>query len=54
MAIDAGTLERARDPGAPLCALYRAGFQLAYSHAGIELHHATGWQIAPVPARTTL
>jgi hypothetical protein len=54
MAVDASELTVDQDPGAPLVELYRAGFQLAYTSAGIEVHHATGWMIAPVPSRASL
>lgn len=53
-AVDAGALDIARDPGAPLIELFGAGFQIAYTNAGIELHYSTGWNIAPVPARASL
>jgi hypothetical protein len=52
-AVDSGTLDPERDPGAPLLDLFAAGFQVNYTTAGIELHYAAGWNIAPVPARAS-
>lgn len=52
-AADAGTLDVADDPSAPLLDLFAAGFQVNYTTAGIELHYATGWNTAPVPARAS-
>lgn len=51
MAVDAGELAAAADPGEPLLDLFGAGFQIHYSDAGIELRYASGWMIARVPTR---
>jgi hypothetical protein len=54
LAVDAGRLAADADPGAPLVALFTAGFQLNYTDAGIEVHYKGGWMIAPVPTREQL
>jgi hypothetical protein len=51
LAVERGALAADADPGAPLLELFRAGFQIAYTHAGIELWYATGSMTAPVPGR---
>ena len=51
LAVDDGTLPADRNPGAPLLEMFEARYTIHYSHDGIELGYATGWKIAPVPAR---
>lgn len=51
LAVDEGTLAADEDPGVPVLEMFEAGYTVHYSHDGIELRYATGWKIAPVPAR---
>lgn len=48
--LDRGSLS-AGDPGEPLMAIWRAGYQIKYSDAGIEFVYDSGWQTMRVPSR---
>lgn len=49
LAVEAGIIHADEDPGAPLMALFEAGFQVQLRHEGVHIHHQSGWRIYQPP-----
>lgn len=54
LAVERSELADAKDPGGPLVELFRAGYQIAYTNAGIEVWYSSGAMTIPVPSRQQL